>query len=221
MGEAKRIDEISPVLEIGLDLSMKLRGDQYEATVCGWKPNTFILIDCPAVNSGSLNMVPDTAVIIRLVNKGFVLSCSTTVMSLLKQPVNLVILEFPTRYEKMAIRKYPRLDVCLPALFNDLSASTPEAKNIRHKATTLDISLGGALIASKHEFETSHRIALSIKLSATDKITNIVSVVKNQQKNRKVGNEIYHLAGIEYQNLPEEHKSKLVQFIEANRPFRS
>ncbi len=221
MGEAKRLDEISPILEMGLDLTMKLRGDKHEATVRGWKSGEFILIDCPAVSTGNLKIAPDTAVVIRLINKGFVLSCSTTVMSVLKQPINLVIIEFPIRYEKMGIRKFPRLDVCLPALFNDLSASTPEAKNVRHKATTLDISLGGALIASQQKLETSQRIALSIKLSATDKITNIVSVVKNQQKNKKVGHDIYHLVGIEYQNLPEEQKSKLVKFIEVNRPFRS
>lgn len=221
MGEARRLDEISPILEMGLDLTMKLRDDKHKATVRGWKSGEFILIDCPEVSSGSLKMVPDTAVLIRLINKGFVLSCSTTVTSILRQPVNLVILEFPTRYEKMQIRKFPRLDVCLPALFNDLSASTPEAKNVRHKATTLDVSLGGVLMASKQKLETSQRIALSIKISATDKITNIVSVVKSQQKNKKVGHEIYHVVGIEYQNLTEEQKSKLVKFIEASRPFRS
>jgi c-di-GMP-binding flagellar brake protein YcgR len=221
MGEAKRADQISPVLEIGLELSIKMRGDNYEATIRGWKPDAFILVDCHAVSSGALKIVPDTAVIIRLVNKGFVLSCSSTIMSVVKQPINLLVLEFPTRFEKMQVRKYPRLDVCLPALYNNLNAQTPEAKNFRHKATTMDISIGGALIASKEKLENSQKIALSVKLSATDKITNIESVVKNLPKQMMVGNDTYYMAGIAYDNLSEENKAKLVKFIEANWPFRS
>jgi len=46
-------------------------------------------------------------------------------------------------YERMSIRKQARLDICPPAFFNDLSASTPEAKNFRHKATTLESALVG------------------------------------------------------------------------------
>ncbi|MDP6625079.1 MAG: hypothetical protein QGG87_01305, partial [Nitrospinota bacterium] len=64
-------------------------------------------------------------------------------------------------------------------------------------------------------------IALSVKLSATDKITNIESVVKNLPKQMMVGNDTYYMAGIAYENLSEENKAKLVKFIEANRPFRS
>ena len=221
MGEAARVDEVTPILEIGLVVTMKLRDDKYEATVCGWKSGIFLLLDCKAVTDGSLKISPDTSIVIRVINKGFVLSCSTTVMSILKPPINLLVLDFPTRYEKMSIRKHPRLDICLPALFNDLSASTPEAKNIRHKVTTLDIGLGGALIARQQELKVSQRIDLSIKLSSTEKVTNIVSVVKNLPKDKKVGKETYYLAGVEYENLPEDSKAKLVKFIEANRPFRS
>ncbi len=221
MDEASHTDEVTKILEIGLVITMKLRDEKYEATVCGWKPGTYVLIDCYAVNSGSLKIAPDTKVVIRLINKGFVLSCYTSIMTTLKPPINLIVLDFPTRYERMSIRKHPRLGVCLPALFNDLGASTPEAKNIRHKATTLDISLGGALIASKEKLKPSQRIALSIKLSSTEKVTNILSVVKNLPKDRRVGKEVYHLAGVKYQNLPENNKAKFVQFIEVNRPFRS
>tara|TARA_B100000315_G_scaffold237814_1_gene254956 strand:- start:7661 stop:8326 length:666 start_codon:yes stop_codon:yes gene_type:complete len=221
MGESTRVDEVTPILEIGLVIAMKLRDEKYDATICGWKSGTFVLVDCHAVNSGALKVAPDTNVVIRLINKGFVLSCSTTIMSILKPPINLIVLDFPTRYEKMSIRKHPRLDISLPALFNDLSASTPEARNVRNKATTLDLSLGGALIASKHKLQVHQRIALSIKLSTTEKITNIISIVKSLSKDKKVGSEIYHLAGVEYENLPEENKAKLVTFIEASRPFRS
>jgi|TARA_B100001964_G_scaffold133093_1_gene146994 c-di-GMP-binding flagellar brake protein YcgR len=141
-------------------------------------------------------------------------------MSISKPPINLIVIDFPTRYERMSIRKQPRLDICFPALFNDLSTSTPEAKNFRHQPTTLDISLGGALIASKQKLISSQRIALSVKLSSTGKVTNILSVVKNLPKDKRVGNELYHLAGVEFQNLLEGDKAKLVKFIEANRPFR-
>ncbi|MEE9165063.1 MAG: hypothetical protein V3U15_02250 [Nitrospinota bacterium] len=84
MGEALRVDEVTPILEIGLVITMKLRDDQHEATVCGWKSGTFVLVDCHAVNSGNLKVAPDTNIVIRLINKGFVLSCSTTIMSILK-----------------------------------------------------------------------------------------------------------------------------------------
>ena len=142
-------------------------------------------------------------------------------MSISKPPINLIVIDFPTRYERMSIRKQPRLDICFPALFNDLSASTPEEKNFRHQVTTLDVILGGALIASKHQLQVHQRIALSIKLSTTEKVTNILSIVKSLSKDKRVGNENYHLAGVEYENLPEENKAKLVNFIEASRPFRS
>jgi|TARA_B100001971_G_C17994925_1_gene434235 hypothetical protein len=126
MGEAPRIDGVTPVLEIALVVTIKLRDDQHEITVCGWKSGAFVLVDCQAVSSGNLKISPDTNVILRLINKGFVLSCSTTIMSILRWPINLLVLEFSTRYEKMSIRKHTRLDICLPALFNDLNASTPE-----------------------------------------------------------------------------------------------
>jgi hypothetical protein len=155
-----------------------------------------------------------------LVNKGFVLSCSATLKSILKPPINLIVIDFPTRYERMSIRKQPRLDICLSALFNDLSASTPEAKNFCHKATMLDVSLCEALIASKQKLISSQRIALSIKLSTTGKVTNILSFVKNLPKDKRVGNGLYHLAGVEFQNLHKGDKAKLVKFIEANSPFR-
>ncbi len=221
MGEALRVDEVTPILEIGLVITIKLRDEKYDATVCGWKSGSFVLLDCQAVTRGDLKIAPDTSLVTRLINKGFVLSCSTTVMSVLKPPLNLLVLDFPTRYEKMSIRKHPRLDICLPALFNDLSASTPEAKNVRHKATTLNISLGGALVASKQKLKSSQRIALSIKLSTIEKVTNVVSLVKNLPKDMMIGKDVYYLAGIEYENLPEENKAKLVKFIEASRPFRS
>ena len=221
MGESARLDEVTPILEIGLVITMKLRDEKYDAVICGWKSGTFVLLDCQAVNKGELKVAPDTNIVIRLINRGFVLSCSTTIMAILKPPINLLVLDFPTRYERMSIRKHPRLDISLPALFNDLSASTPEMKNVRHKATTLDIGLGGALIASKQKLKVHQRIALSIKLSTTEKVTNIVSLVKNLPQDKKVGSEIYYLAGVEYENLPEENKAKLVKFIEASRPFRS
>ena len=179
------------------------------------------MVDSAAVISEGLNVVPDTATVIRLINKGYVLSCSTTVVSVLKQPINVIVLEFPTRYERMQIRKHPRLEICLPALFNDLNAPTPEAKNIRHKATAVDISISGALVASKQKLAVSQRIALSIKLSSMDKVTNLISIVKNLPEDKRVGNETYYMAGVEFQNLSEESKEKLMKFIEANRPFRT
>ena len=76
------------------------------------------------------------------------------------------------------------------------------------------------MIASKQKLQTHERIALSIKLSSTEKVANILRVVKNLPKDKRVGNELYHLAGVEFQNLPEGDKAKLVKFIEAKRPFR-
>ena len=220
MGEATRVDEVVSVLEIGLVITIKLRDIKYDATVSCSKSGAFIILDCQEVNTGDFKIAPGTDVAVRLINKGFVLSCSATVMSILKPPINLIVIDFPTRYERMSIRKQPRLDICFPALFNDLSTSTPEAKNFRHQPTTLDISLGGALIASKQKLISSQRIALSVKLSSTGKVTNILSVVKNLPKDKRVGNKLYHLAGVEFQNLPEGDKAKLAKFIEANRPFR-
>lgn len=219
MVENSRVEEISKGLAMGLEINLKIRGQDLKSIIRGWKPGVYLLIDLPIADGDYLKVIPETTVSFRFVNEGNVFSCVASVMSFLKQPANLMILDFPTRYEKYPLRKNMRLSTKLPGIFYRLTSVKPEEKKMQHKATVLDISPTGALLTSKLNLESSSRIALSIKLSSMDKVTNILSIVKDTSKDKTINEESYYITGVQFQNVDEESKLKILNFINSNKDF--
>lgn len=219
MVENKRTDEISPYLAMGLEVTIKIRGQDFATHIRGWKQGTFILMDLPISEGDYLRVIPETTVSFRFVTGGNIFSCVSSIVSFLRQPINVMVLDFPTRYERYQLRKNLRLSSKLPAIYYKLSSVTPEERKIQHKATVLDISPTGASLISKLNLDVSSRIALSIKLSHMDKVTNIVSIVKNSTKDKKIDEDTFYLAGVEFQKIAEEDTAKIANFIESNIDF--
>lgn len=213
----KEGDQLSPVLAIGLEITIKIRGDDYTTYVRGWKPGVFILVDSPMVAGDYLKVVPETSISCRFLTSGTLVSCSSMIIFVLRQPLNIIVLEFPARYEKIKLRKSLRMTSSLPAVYYKLGSAKPEEKNVKYKATVRDLSLNGVLLSGNFKLEVLSRIALSIKLSSNDKITNILCTVKNVIREKKVHNDNYYLIGVEFKNLPADDKRKLVHYLDAQK----
>ncbi len=215
MDNNNRGDELSPTLSIGLKVTVKIRGDSYDTLIRGWKPGVFILVDVPMSGADHIKVVPETSIFCRFLSTGSLVTCATVVISVLKQPLNIMVLEFPSRYDKIELRKSTRLTTSLPAVYYKLGRS--EEKNVRFKATVRDLNLKGALLSSSIKLDVPSRIALSIKLSVSEKITNVVSIVQNLAKEKNENNEDFYLIGVEFKNLQGQDKSKLMLYIDAKK----
>lgn len=212
-------DEITSIMALGIESSLKLRTETFTTHIRGWKQDTYILVDCPMESGDYIKVVPDSTVLFRFLNEGFVFSCSTTIMSSLRQPVNILVLEYPSRYEKIKLRKTKRMSVNLPAVFYKLGATNPVERDTKYKATALDISVSGALLSCTEKLDVLSRIALSVKISSTEKIINVVSIVKNVTEDKKTEDRNYYLAGVEFQNVSEENSAKLLGYVESKKAF--
>lgn len=213
----KEGDQLSPILSIGLEITIKIRGDDYTTYVRGWKSGVFILVDSPLVAGDFLKVVPETSITCRFLTAGTLVSCSTIIIFVLRQPLNIIVLEFPEHYEKIRLRQTPRMVSSLPAVYYKLGSAKPEEKNVQYKATVRDLSLSGALLLANIKLEELSQIALSIKLPSNDKITNIVSIVKNVVREKKVPTDNSYLIGVEFKNLPAHEKRKLVGYLDAKK----
>lgn len=130
-----------------MHLELLTTGERMWGELVGNKQGAFLLVFLPQFNKYRKLLVAETMVAVRALNSQYQLcGFRTTIAKLLTMPHPLMFLDYPSRYEKLSLRKYERVNCLFPAIM--LTGGE------EYKVMVTNISTGGAgIVLNLHEYD--------------------------------------------------------------------
>jgi c-di-GMP-binding flagellar brake protein YcgR len=122
------------IFKHGLEIALDDSHSKLRATLCGWKPDKYLLIETPA----GRNISDNVSLIGRFFHDGCYYGFAVEPMGVLPE-AHVFVLKYPDDIIKSSERKNSRLEVALPAT---VFRGKPH-KDLTHNALITDLSAGG------------------------------------------------------------------------------
>lgn len=201
-------------LKIGMEVNAKVMPDPHTYTVGvrGWKANQYILLDHPVAGMNLARIAPDAQCTLRYVSEGRVTSFAVRGVTVLKNPLNIYVIEYPkTVHSQISLRKQERIKTTIPVSLEE--ADSKEEARISLRGAVLDISLGGVLLASHREFPVDKALSLSFEFITGQRVEKIQAKVKNKSIDARQF-DLPYLHGCEFTGIQPEERKIFQNFFE-------
>jgi c-di-GMP-binding flagellar brake protein YcgR len=124
-------------VEWGMPLMIRFEGfsESYKGTLVGMDRGHYLICNIPQIRSIWVKVNKENQVVVRYLHKGVVYGFKCTVISVIGEPVPLMLVSYPEEIETVALRKNDRITCLIPA--------TVQVDSWSCKGAILDLSLGG------------------------------------------------------------------------------
>lgn len=196
-------------LTLGSKVSIAVRGEKFHVALRGWKEKEFIVIDHPVFQGETVKVAPLTGCSLHYTVDGTFINFTSTILYTLDQPVRLMVIEFPKRFEAHHLRKSNRQKTNFSFFFYQ-EENSPD---VTHTGTLRDLSISGGLITHSRELKKGGIIFLTLQLPHGE-LTNIRARVQNVRVNPRNNKESY-VTGIEFIKPTAEQDGIIRKFVES------
>lgn len=173
-----------------------------------------ILIAMPIFQGRLILLTPDNEIILWIMKDSAAYACRCKVIKRLKEPIPLILLSTPVKIDKIQRRKFYRLDAKIPlnlAIINE--TQNIETENLSFiDIHTIDISGGGLSFIYKKEFIPKGQKVI-IKLNIVNEELIFFGKIVWVKEPDNLINQDKNLYGIEYLNISEKTRDKIIQWI--------
>lgn len=204
--------KIELYLKNGLEVNAKIMPDPhtYTLTVRGWKVGQFIIVDHPASGANLTKVSPDAKCTMRYVSEGRVTSFATHGITVLRQPLNLLVLDYPkVIHSQISLRKQERIKTTIFSLIKDLESKDGEPI----KGMILDVSLGGLLVSTYKEFPLNKTLVFDFEFVTGQRMEGVQAKIKNKSTDFK-SIDFPYLHGCEFLEIKPQEKAIFQNFFE-------
>lgn len=178
---------IAASLQVGLEVIVQKDVGQEKqwATILGWSPEQFLLLDGPAAWVGAAQLFPQNRLLIRFISLGSFYGFDAKILVIFKNPL-LVVTEWPRQLERMALSQENRYAVNFPVELAPVEADGSLGQT--HQGILNDISQGGCQVrlrrspATTRDFFKDSLAKLSLKLSENSPEILLTAEVRNSQR---------------------------------------
>ena len=180
-----------------------------------------LYIGMPTLRSHPLVLTPGDKVTVRFPGISERYQFTSTYINFIKDPILLYRLTMPNDIKRIQQRRYARMEMLLEVFVAHIPEKGEEENYIRVNA--LDISGGGMKLLMKLISYKTYAVAkeLMVRFNITDnvnkqiEIKTKVRVVRKDQlpSQERLGKEVFYSFGIEFIELDEKLRQKIVSFI--------
>ena len=128
-------------VEWGMPLMIRFRGfsESHKGSLVGMDRGHYLICSVPQLRGIWTKVHQENHVVVRYLHKGVVYGFKCTLISLIEEPVPLMLLSYPEEIETVALRKHDRITCLIPA--------TVQVDGRSCKGAIVDLSLGGCSFA--------------------------------------------------------------------------
>ena len=128
-------------VEWGMPLMIRFRGSEesHKGTLVGMDRGYYLICSIPQLRGSWIRVHRENHVVVRYLHKGVVYGFKCTLLSLIEEPVPLMLLSYPEEIETVALRKHDRIACLIPA--------SVQVEGQPCKGAIVDLSLGGCSFA--------------------------------------------------------------------------
>ena len=180
-----------------------------------------LYIGMPTLRSHPLVLTPGDKVTVRFPGISERYQFTSTYINFVKDPIVLYRLTMPNDIKRIQQRRYARVETLLEVFVAEIPKKGQEENYI--KLNALDISGGGMKLLMKLMSYKTYAVAkeLMVRFNITDnvnkqiEIKTKVRVVRKDQlpSQERLGKELFYSFGIEFIELDEKLRQKIVSFI--------
>jgi c-di-GMP-binding flagellar brake protein YcgR len=188
---------------------------RYSSTIEDYNDQA-IYISLPLCQQSPLVLHKGNKVSIQLISPDHLLEFQSTVTSLSQDNIVLIGIAYPSKVNRIQLRKFVRLDV----LFKVKYAHEPEPgeEPVYKTVDALNLSAGGLKIVTRENFENGKKLLLKFTLSVSKKDYDFnlsVTAKRTILMETRGRNNLYH-AGVEFNDITPKERDLIVQFIFQN-----
>jgi c-di-GMP-binding flagellar brake protein YcgR len=195
-------------LSLGQKITVKIRGEQFEICIRGWRPFQFLVTDGPLVGSEPLRLVEQTGCVVQYIREGVFVTFNTTVVFIIASIYPVMVLEYPRKFETHNLRKTNRHKVAVPAFYT----FEGNKMGVDLSGMVRDLSLTGALMSHNKQLVAKSKITLRLRLGAED-VEGVEALVQNVRHNPKNEKEPY-VTGLKFIGISDDKKVAVSKFLE-------
>lgn len=206
--------KIELYLKPGLEVNAKIMPDPHTHTlmVRGWKTGQYIILDHPVVGANLTKVSPDAKCTLRYVSEGRVTSFASHGITVLRQPVNLFVIDYPKAvHSQISLRKHERLKTTTLALIKDMDAGPGNGEQT--KGMILDVSLSGLLVSTNKEFPLNKTLSFDFEFVTGQRVEGVQAKIKNKSIDFKSLDYPY-LHGCEFLEIKPQERTIFQNFFE-------
>lgn len=175
---------------------------RYSVNCLGWEEGNFIIFDLPKEKDSPIYIPPKTLLTFRVASKkGVLVSFETVSIDSILSPCQLLVVNFPKRFDIINIRASERISVYIIAKV--------KTDSVEEKGYIVDISEGGVGIEVSFKPKKGDRIFISFNLPNGESINDMPCEVRNV---RKISDKIYQV-GLKLLEEDGEMKKKIKEFL--------
>jgi CheY-like chemotaxis protein/c-di-GMP-binding flagellar brake protein YcgR len=148
-------------------------GPRFGASIRGWQPGEYLILDLPPENPGNVTVSSGQRVVVRFMSEGVACAFPSSVQAPGTGPYHSYFrVMWPRRIERVCVRKQDRVEVNVPCIIS--RADYPE-----EPAEMLDVSAGGCNIHSMQKLTPNTIFSVTFTLPDGGVIENLRAIVKN------------------------------------------
>ncbi|MCX5807642.1 MAG: flagellar brake protein [Proteobacteria bacterium] len=124
-------------VEWGMPLMISFQGfnESHKGILVGMDRGHYLICSVAQMRSIWIKVHKESHVVVRYLHKGVVYGFKSNMISLIEEPIPLMLLSYPEEIETVALRKHDRINCLIPA--------TVQVDGQSYKGAILDMSLGG------------------------------------------------------------------------------
>lgn len=209
MDNSYHVQSTSFSASLGTEVSIQLVDSEgrFKSILVGMQPDQYLIVQFPAASSVSQSLHDGMDLILRYVHFGSVYGCIVTLRGLIRKPLPLLFLTYPTQIQRIELRKVQRVACLIPA--------TIMRSRGKRSGMIRDISTGGVLFCTKTaqetgmgSFKVGESILVSFPLLGMDGLQEFPGKVRRVTEDR----EKLRL-GIEFEEYSPDIREKIELYI--------
>ena len=153
----------------------------------------------------------------KLIKDGVLYAFQSCLRSRSMVPLPVWLISEPSTIKKIQLRSFVRLDIGLPAALWTLDDDGNRQEATKQTAVTRNISGGGALVGSPIGYEKGTTVAVRLTCDKETTIDIIGKIVRSVPEFRDAGAPPLYSLGIQYIDLEERQRRRIIQFINAKQ----
>jgi c-di-GMP-binding flagellar brake protein YcgR len=197
-------------VEWGMPLMIRFKGfnESHKGTLVGMDRGHYLICSVAQIRGIWINVHKENHVVVRYLHKGVVYGFRCSMISLIEEPIPLMLLSYPEEIETVALRKHDRITCLIPAAV--------QVDSELYKGAILDLSLGGCsfVFTVSPESESSHvqrgiDAVLSVQIPGSQKERTMELGIVNV---RREGHKI--TMGSQFKNLDTDASNVIESYIQ-------
>ncbi len=175
---------------------------RYSVNCLGWEEGNFIIFDLPKEKDSPIYIPPKTLLTFRVASKkGVLVSFETVSIDSILSPYQLLVVNFPRRFDIINIRASERISVYIIAKV--------KINDVEEKGYIVDISEGGVGMEVSFKPKKGDKVFISFKLPNGEPINDMPCEVRSV---KEISDKI-HRVGLKLLEEDGEMKKKIKEFL--------